>query len=48
MILEKKPLSEVKKQAKEEGMISLREVGINKVLQGISSLKELNKATFVE
>lgn len=48
MILEKKPLSEVKKQAKEEGMISLREVGLNKVLQGISSLKELNKATFVE
>jgi type IV pilus assembly protein PilB len=48
MILEKKPLSEVKKQAKAEGMSSLREFGMEKVLLGITSLKELNKATFVE
>jgi len=48
MILEKKPLSEVKKRAKKEGMVFLREVGIHKVLQGITSLKELNKVTFVE
>jgi type IV pilus assembly protein PilB len=49
LILEKKPLSEVRKRAKKEGMISLREVGIDeKVLKGITSLKELNKATFVE
>jgi type IV pilus assembly protein PilB len=49
LILEKKPLSEVRKRAKKEGMIFLREVGINeKVLKGITSLKELNKATFVE
>ena len=48
MILEKKPLSEVKKQAKGEGMIFLREVGVEKVLKGVTSLKELNKVTFVE
>lgn len=48
MILEKKPLSEVRKRAKAEGMIFLREVGIEKVLQGLTSLKELNKVTFVE
>jgi type IV pilus assembly protein PilB len=48
MILEKKPLSEVKKRAKEEGMVFLREVGMDKVLQGITSLRELNKVTFVE
>jgi len=49
MILEKKPLSEVKKRAKSEGMIFLREVGIEeKVLKGVTSLKELNKVTFVE
>jgi len=48
MILEKKPLSEIKKRAKIEGMIFLREVGTEKVLKGETSLKELNKVTFVE
>lgn len=48
LILEKKTLSEVKKRAKGEGMIFLREVGIEKVLEGATSLKELNKVTFVE
>ena len=48
MILDKKPLSEVKKQAHTEGMIFLREIGLGKVLSGITSLRELNKATFVE
>jgi len=48
MILDKKPLSEVKKQAKTEGMVFLREVGVKKVIQGVTSLRELNKATFVE
>lgn len=48
MILDKKPLSEVRKRAKVEGMVFLREVGMEKVLNGITSLKELNKVTFVE
>ncbi len=48
LILNRKPLSEVKKRAKEEGMIFLREVGLDKVLSGITSLRELNKVTFVE
>jgi type IV pilus assembly protein PilB len=48
MILGRKPLSEVRKKAKSEGIIFLREVGIEKVLQGTTSLKELNKVTFVE
>ena len=48
MILERRPLSEVKKRAKEEGIISLREVGMAKVLAGVTSLQELNKVTFVE
>ena len=48
MILAKKPLSEVKKRAKDEGMVFLREVGMDKVSDGITSLKELNKVTFVE
>ena len=48
MILEKKPLSEVRKQAQAEGMVALRDIGMQKVLDGITSLKELNKVTFVE
>jgi type II secretory ATPase GspE/PulE/Tfp pilus assembly ATPase PilB-like protein len=48
MILEKKPLSEVRKRAKLEGMVFLREVGMSKVLKGMTSLRELNKVTFVE
>jgi len=48
MILEKKPLSEVRKRAKVEGMVFLREVGMEKVLKGMTSLRELNKVTFVE
>ncbi len=48
MILDRKPLSEVKKRAKAEGMISLRDVGLQKVFQGVTSLRELNKVTFVE
>ena len=39
MILARKPLSEVKKRAESEGMIFLREVGLGKVLKGITSLK---------
>ncbi|MFB0565582.1 MAG: GspE/PulE family protein [Candidatus Aminicenantaceae bacterium] len=48
MILDKKPLSEVKKRAKQEGMVFLREVGLKKVERGITSIKELNKVTFIE
>jgi type II secretory ATPase GspE/PulE/Tfp pilus assembly ATPase PilB-like protein len=48
MILAKKPLSEVRKRAKAEGMVFLREIGMEKVMKGVTSLKELNKVTFVE
>jgi len=48
MILGRKLLSEIKKRAKSEGMIFLRGVGMEKVLKGITSLRELNKVTFVE
>ncbi|MEA3420758.1 MAG: GspE/PulE family protein, partial [Acidobacteriota bacterium] len=48
MILARRLLSEVKKRAKTEGVIFLREVGLEKVLKGQISLNELNKVTFVE
>jgi type IV pilus assembly protein PilB len=48
MILERRPTSEIKTAAREEGMRFLRESAVDKVLQGITTLKEINKVTFVE
>jgi len=48
MILEKRAGSEVKKQAKTEGMMFLRESAVEKVFNGITSLQEINRVTFVE
>ena len=48
MILERRPSSEIKKKAQEEGMRFLRESAVDKVLQGATTLREINKVTFVE
>jgi type IV pilus assembly protein PilB len=48
MILERRPTSEVKKVAHEEGMRFLRESAVEKVLLGQTTLREINKVTFVE
>jgi type IV pilus assembly protein PilB len=48
MILEKRPTSEIRRIAKDEGMTFLRESALEKVRLGISTLKEINKVTFVE
>jgi type II secretory ATPase GspE/PulE/Tfp pilus assembly ATPase PilB-like protein len=48
MILDKKPTSEVRKAAREEGMHFLRESALDKVRAGITTLKEINKVTFIE
>ena len=48
MILEKRPTSEIKRQAREEGMTFLRESAVEKVRAGITTLKEINKVTFIE
>jgi type IV pilus assembly protein PilB len=48
MILEKRPTSEIKKAAREEGMRFLRESAVERVLLGITTLREINKVTFVE
>ena len=48
MILERRPSSEIKKLAHEEGMRFLRESAVEKVLQGATTLREINKVTFVE
>ena len=48
MILDRRPASEVKKAAHEEGMRFLRESAVEKVLHGMTTLREINKVTFVE
>ena len=48
MILERRPTSEIKKMAREEGMRFLRESAVEKVLIGQTTLREINKVTFVE
>src|SRR5882724_4490488 len=48
MIIDRRPTSEIKRVAREEGMITLRESGLNKIKQGLTSMREINKVTFVE
>lgn len=48
MIVDRRPTSEIKRIAREEGMITLRESGLAKIRAGITSVKEINKVTFVE
>ncbi len=48
MILERRPTSEIKKTAREEGMRFLRESAVERVMSGITTLREINKVTFVE
>jgi len=48
MILEKRPTSEIRRAAREEGMRFLRESALAKVKSGITTLKEINKVTFIE
>ena len=48
MILAKRPSSEIRKAAQEEGMRFLRESALAKVQAGTTTLKEINKVTFIQ
>jgi type IV pilus assembly protein PilB len=48
MLLEKRPGSEIRKKAKEKGMSFLRDSALERVRDGITTLKEINKVTFIE
>jgi type IV pilus assembly protein PilB len=48
LILDRRPAAEIKKAAKEEGMTFLRESALAKVVLGQTTLREINKVTFVE
>jgi type IV pilus assembly protein PilB len=48
MILAKRPSSEIRRAAREEGMHFLRESALDRVKRGLTTLKEINKVTFIE
>jgi type IV pilus assembly protein PilB len=48
MIINRRPTSEIKRAAREEGMTFLRDSGLAKIRAGITTLREVNKVTFVE
>jgi type IV pilus assembly protein PilB len=48
MIIERRPGSEIRRQAEKEGLSSLRESAIKKVFGGFTTLYEINRVTFVE
>ena len=48
MILDRRPASEIKRTARDEGMGFLRESAIDRVRQGVTTLREINKVTFIE
>ena len=48
MILNRRPTSEIKRAAREDGMTFLRDSAVEKMRQGITTLREINKVTFIE
>ena len=48
MILDKRSTSEIKRAAREDGMTFLRESAVMKMRAGVTTLREINKVTFIE
>ena len=48
LILDKRPSSEIVKAARNEGMRTLRESGIDHVRRGVTTLREIDKVTFID
>jgi type IV pilus assembly protein PilB len=48
MIINRRPTSEIKRAARDEGMTFLRESGLAKVRAGVTTLREINKVTFLD
>jgi type II secretory ATPase GspE/PulE/Tfp pilus assembly ATPase PilB-like protein len=48
LILERRPATEIKQAAREEGMNFLRDSALEKVFAGATTLREINKVTFVQ
>jgi type IV pilus assembly protein PilB len=48
LILERKPTSQIRTAARAQGMSTLRESAVERMREGLTTLKEINKVTFVE
>ncbi len=48
LILDRKSAAEIKRAAREEGMVFMRESAVQQVMEGKTTLREINKVTFVE
>jgi type IV pilus assembly protein PilB len=48
MILNRRPATEIKRAAREDGMTFLRESAVAKLRTGVTTLREINKVTFIE
>jgi len=48
MIIDRRPTSEIKRAAKDAGMTFLRDSGLRKVRAGLTTLREINKVTFLD
>lgn len=48
MILDRRPTPEIRRQARLDGMTSLRESALILVKKGVTTLREVNKVTFIE
>ena len=48
LLLDKKPGSEIRRKAREKGMLFLRDSALERVRAGITTLHEINKVTFIE
>ena len=48
MIIDRRPTSEIKRAAREQGMTFLRDSGVARVRSGLTTLREINKVTFIE
>ncbi len=48
LILDKRPSSEIRRHARANGMTSLRDSGLDKAKEGVTTLREINKVTFIE
>jgi type IV pilus assembly protein PilB len=48
MIIDRRPINELQATAVQEGMVTLRQSALAKVLSGETTLKEINRVTFVD
>src|ERR1700727_630626 len=48
MIINRRPTSEIKRAAKAEGLTFLRDSGLAKIRKGVTTLREINKVTFLD